>query len=104
MKAVSPCFVKMNRCGTVNMWLDVVEVMDHFYLSASSFSMTRICVYEMPEFQPNEYLLKTHADKGKDDWEIYAWAVRDAMSKASGFGTCDHPLRNKVEYEKFLNK
>ena len=34
-------------------------------------------------FQPNEYLFETHADKGKERWEIYAWAIRDIIANAS---------------------
>ena len=56
----------------------------------------------MPDFSPNEYLISTHADKGKEEWEIYAWAVRDAMCKASGYIPCDTPLRKKVLYEDFV--
>jgi hypothetical protein len=40
----------------------------------------------MAPFLPNEYLFETHKDKGKDKWEIFAWAVRDAMAKNCGFG------------------
>ena len=39
----------------------------------------------MPPFTPNEEMLEKHADKGKEDWEIYAWCVRDAMAKAGNF-------------------
>ena len=49
---------------------------------------------------PNEYLYKTHADKGKEQWEIYAWAVRDAMSKASGFPKYEGSRRELLEYNK----
>lgn len=38
-----------------------------------------------PAFIPNDYLFKTHADKGTEKWEIYAWAVRDFMAKAGKF-------------------
>ena len=89
MKTVTPSFIKMNRCGVVNQWMDIIEVFDHYFLCSASLSMHRITVHEMPEFTPNDYLLTKHADKGKSDWEIYAWAVRDAMAKASGYGTCD---------------
>jgi len=40
-------------------------------------------VIELPLFIPNDFLYKTHADKGKDKWEIYAWAVREVMADAS---------------------
>lgn len=57
----------------------------------------------LPAFQPNEYLWKTHADKGKEKWEIYAWAVRDLISKVGGFGKHDQPYREKIQYYKYLH-
>jgi hypothetical protein len=31
---------------------------------------------------PNDYLFETHANKGKEKWEIYAWAIREIMTTA----------------------
>lgn len=56
-------------------------------------------VTEMPPFKPNEYLFSTHKDKGEERWEIYAWAIRDAMSKASGMPTSDQPIREKLNFQ-----
>lgn len=56
----------------------------------------------MPPFQPNEYLFEKHADKGKERWEIYAWAVRDAMMKAGKFQPIDLSLRIKMQYERYM--
>jgi hypothetical protein len=39
---------------------------------------------EFPPFIPNDYLYEKHKDKGKEKWDIYAWAVRDVMCKVSG--------------------
>lgn len=39
---------------------------------------------ELPDFEPNEYLFTTHADKGKARWEIYAWAVREVIMEHGG--------------------
>jgi len=36
----------------------------------------------LPPMMPNEYLFNEHKDKGEEKWEIFAWAVRDAMSLA----------------------
>jgi len=47
-----------------------------------SYGWFTVDVKILPVFQPNDYLYKQHANKGKERWEIYAWAVRDAMSKA----------------------
>lgn len=38
-----------------------------------------------------------------EQWEIYAWCVRDAMAKSSGMQVSDIPLRKKLEYEDFMN-
>ena len=56
----------------------------------------------MPDFQPNDYLFEAHSDKGAERWEIYAWALRDAMSKVGRLGTSDMPLKIKVQYEKHM--
>jgi hypothetical protein len=47
----------------------------------------------LPDFEPNEYLFETHGNKGKERWEIFAWAVRDIMQKNGEFGICDMSLR-----------
>jgi hypothetical protein len=44
----------------------------------------------LPDFIPNDYLFETHKDKGTEKWEIYAWAVRDIMSKTSGLKKLDN--------------
>ena len=56
----------------------------------------------MPEFEPTEYLFREHADKGKERWEVAAWAMREAMSKTSGLSKCDTPLRWKRTYEYWM--
>ena len=50
----------------------------------------------MPIFVPNDYMLENHTDKGEEDWEIYAWCVRDAISKAGDF--------KKVEFYNFQDR
>ena len=67
-----------------------------------SWCLLRCKLHIMPDFQPNEYLFKTHADKGAERWEIYAWAVRDAMMKAGHFESNDQPLKLKMQYEKYM--
>jgi len=49
----------------------------------------------MPPFIPNDYLFRKHADKSSEKWEIYAWAVRDAMIKSGQFSSIDIPLKVK---------
>ena len=58
----------------------------------------------LPNFKPNEYLFETHREKGQERWEIYAWAVRDIIVEQGGFDTCDIQLRQKVQYENFMQE
>jgi hypothetical protein len=39
----------------------------------------------LPAFKPNEHLMEVHKDKGAEQWEIFAWAIRDVMSKFGDF-------------------
>jgi len=56
----------------------------------------------MPVFAPNDWLYEHHSDKGKSKHEIYAWAVRDAMCKASGLKPHDQAVREKLAYVGYL--
>lgn len=65
---------------------DVVEMFNLILLTLCTLNNNLTCeVGVLPDFQPTEYLFKTHADKGKERWEIFAWAVRDATAKVGGF-------------------
>lgn len=58
----------------------------------------------MPDFTPNPWMLERHADKGREPWEIYAWCVRDAISKHSGIKTLDEKLslKDKLAFEALM--
>ena len=56
----------------------------------------------MPDFQPNEYMFKKFADKGKERWMIYAWCLRDAMARAGDFKVSDLPVRIKFCFQHHL--
>ena len=60
---------------------------------------------QLPIFAPNEYLYQTHADKGEEKWEIFAWACRDLMYKVGGFGRSEIAFRDKIKvYEYYMGK
>ena len=62
-----------------------------------------IDVLMFPQFIPNDYLWKTHADKGKEKWEIYAWACRDMWSKYFNRPVIDNvTMKDKIIYENML--
>ena len=52
----------------------------------------------LPIFVPTEYLFKTHADKGKERWEIYAWAIRDIISKVGELPLYECSTRHQMNY------
>ena len=81
----------------------VVEELVLFFLIMCTFERITCFREELPVFKPNKYLFETHKDKGKNEWEIYAWAVRDVMSKASGFSKHDQPNAERLQYFKYLN-
>jgi lysophosphatidylcholine acyltransferase / lyso-PAF acetyltransferase len=90
-KTIRPMFMSY-KCHTVSPAFDVMEFLPLAILHLS-WACYRCEVNIMPDFQPNDYLFETHKDKGNERWEIYSWAVRDAMLKAGGFEACDLPLR-----------
>ena len=59
-------------------------------------------VRELPLFIPNDYLFETHANKGNDRWEVYAWAIREIIAEVGGFEKSELPYRAKLQYETIL--
>lgn len=57
----------------------------------------------MPDFEPNEYLFETHADKGTKRWEIYAWAIREIIIESGNLQPSDMPFRVKKVYVSYMN-
>lgn len=80
------------------------EVIPFMALAIMQFSLFYVkCeVVELPIFIPNDYLFENHANKGRERWEIIAWAVREAMSSASGLPKNEQPFRDKMNYEVIL--
>ena len=58
----------------------------------SSLMGTSASITFLPPFTPTPKMLELHKDKGKEPWEIYAWCVRDAISKHSGIPKLDEKL------------
>ena len=82
---------------------DIIEALPLVILHLS-WACFKCTVNVMPDFQPNDYLFEKHKDKGEERWEIYAWAVRDAMMKAGRLQQCDIPLRQKIQYESYMQR
>ena len=102
LKAVKPVVLtyESNEWGSLA-W-DCMGWLDHALLTYSMPQIAQAKMIELPPFLPNDYLLETHKDKGASKWEIYAWAVRDVMSKASGKPTIEEDARDKAEFKQFM--
>jgi lysophosphatidylcholine acyltransferase/lyso-PAF acetyltransferase len=100
-KPIKPMFLKYSY-HLVSPAFDTIEFLPLQILLLSSFCWLRCKLTQMPDFIPNEYLFQKHADKGQERWEIYAWAVRDAMMKAGQFGDCKQSLKTKLAYENYM--
>jgi 1-acyl-sn-glycerol-3-phosphate acyltransferase len=77
-KKIRPFVLQYGTDGSVSPAWDIIDFLP--------FAIIHLCwggytcnLLELSDFEPNEYLFKTHADKGKERWEIYAWAVREII-------------------------
>ena len=68
----------------------------------ASLKPTVVEVSELPIFIPNDYLFETHKDKGKEKWEIFAWAVQDVIAKVGNFDKTDYSIRHSVNHQRSL--
>ena len=61
--------------------------------------MATLTIY--PEVTPTAKMLELHADKGDKAWEIYAWCIRDIISKGNNLAKVEDnlDLRDKRTYE-----
>ena len=82
--------------------IEVIDESIFFPLFYCGFSKVIAEVNVLPPMQPNEYLWKAHADKGREKWEIFAWAVRDVMAKVGKFGKHDQSFKEKITLYKYF--
>lgn len=80
---------------------DVIPFLPLVFMQMSLFDF-KCEVIELPTFTPNSYLWENHSNKGKEKWEIYAWAIREIMSTAGDLEKNDTPYREKLQYESVL--
>ena len=100
MRTITPCFFQMTS-GQISPTYEVIDFLPLLGLLLSSLYFRYAVTTIMPDFTPNAWMLENHADKGQEPWEIYAWCLRDAMAKHSGFKTLDEKLSLKDKLEFF---
>ena len=70
----------------------------------SEIAFRKCTIHIMPPFEPNDEMLMLHEDKGETDWEIYAWCLRDAISKVGNFEkTQQNPYKERNAYIEYIN-
>ena len=99
MRTVRPCYVEFTKRWFLPTW-DAFDFWEFVILVISSLCTYQCKVVVLPEFTPNDKMLQLHADKGQEDWEIFAECVRDVICKQSGLPKCDLMLREKMAYYK----
>ena len=88
-KRVTPMYLKFPIHGFSSDF-GVMDFLPLMFLNLSWMGL-KCHVNIMPDFEPNDYLFRKHANRGTERWEIFAWAIRDAMAKAGDFQLC--PLK-----------
>ena len=88
MRTIQPTYVKVSG-GAVNIQYGMLDLSVLSIMIMSELWIRTASLHIMPIFTPNEYMLTQHSDKGTEDWEIYAWCVRDAIAKAGNFKKVD---------------
>ena len=103
MRTVQPCYIEVEHTGMSSMsgimdW----KVQAVLWLSHPGYYKSTLSI--MPPFTPNDHMLEVHGDKGDEDWQIFAWCVRDAIAKQGKFKKeerCQPKLL--TQYSDFMN-
>ena len=91
MRTVTPSFFTISS-GQISPTYEAFSPIVLQILMSASLYVRCSTLVVLPEFTPNPKMLELHADKGECPWEIYAWCVRDAISKYSGIQKLDEKL------------
>ena len=103
MRTVQPCVITLDH-GTVKPVFCTIDLRWLIVMMCSSFQYNTSTVAILPEFTPNEKMLELHADKGKEDWEIFAWCVQDIIAKKGNMKKAKHEsFKTKQLYEGLYN-
>lgn len=94
MRTMIPCFISFSDSMVLPHY-DTVTFAPLVFLLTCSFLPVVCTLNIMPEFTPNKIMLEKHADKGKEPWEIYAWCVRDIISKKADLPKVETSRREK---------
>ena len=104
---VKPMVLKFEAKERFSIAMDVIDLL-YSVLLDMCVPFTVVELVYLPAFEPNDYLYEVYGkemiEKGKEKWEVYAEAVRDAMSVGSGLMKSEGNYQMKKEYLDFLRK
>jgi hypothetical protein len=103
MRTVTPSFFSITS-GQISPTYDIISMIPLMVLLKSSLYFRCGKLTRMPEFTPTPYMLEKYADKGDEPWMIYAWCLRDAISKYSGMACLNEKLslKDKKAFEALM--
>jgi lysophosphatidylcholine acyltransferase/lyso-PAF acetyltransferase len=85
---VQPVVLKYKWKNFSPTWEGIPFLQHAIYMNCI-FEPFMIEVHRLPPFKPSEHLFETFKDKGSEKWEIFAWAVREAMAEFGDFKLSD---------------
>lgn len=92
---VTPIAVKYSS-SSFNPSHDVMPMGMHLIVLLSQITNS-VEVTELPIFEPNEYLYKTHQKEGEEKWAVFARAVRESIADVLELPLSDATLKEKTE-------
>ena len=103
MLTVVPAYCSVTG-GRVRLTYCILDPFVLIVLLLSEITVRKVTINIMPAFTPTDQMLEMHADKGKEDWEIYAWCVRDAIARQGGFEKKENnPYNERNAYFDYVN-
>jgi hypothetical protein len=103
MRTVLPCYLTWTQNAQFNPTYESMYLTHWLAMFFSCIGFYTMKLHIMPPFTPNHIMLEKHADKGKTDWEIYAWCVRDAIAKKGSLIKVENnSFRDKYAYLDFM--
>lgn len=104
---MKPVIIKFDAINRISLALDVIEMLFHAFIVICELYHPVEMIY-LPTFEPNEYLFNVYGKELKskidikEDWQVYAYCLREIMSEESGLTQSEGNYEMKNEYLKFL--
>ena len=103
MRTIIPCYLTWTQYSQYNPTYESYDLGDWLILYLSNIGFYSMKLHIMPPFTPNYIMLEKHADKGKTDWEVYAWCLREVIAQQAGLVKVqNNSFKDKSAYIEFM--